>query len=116
MRNFKRHPGALVSTAALVAVSMAMLGACSSGEESGGGSAADDTYTWWDPYPQHDASSDWDARVQACGEEAGVTIDRTAYDTTTMTNQALLSSQAGTSPDVILIDNQALSTLSATAS
>jgi len=114
MRNFKRHPGALVSTAALVTVSMAMLGACSSDEQSGGGSAADDTYTWWDPYPQHEASSDWEARVQACGEEAGVTIDRTAYDTTALTNQALLSAQEGTSPDVILIDNPAVSTLAET--
>ncbi|HLR92904.1 MAG TPA: extracellular solute-binding protein [Jiangellaceae bacterium] len=114
MQHHKRRTGAYVSTAALAALSMAVLGACSSGESSGGGAAADDTYTWWDPYPQHDASSDWEGRVQACGEEAGVTIERTAYDTTALTNQALLSAQEGTSPDVILIDNPAVSTLAET--
>jgi len=114
MQHHRRRTGAYVSTAALAALSMAVLGACSGGESSGGGAAADDTYTWWDPYPQHDASSDWEGRVQACGEEAGVTIERTAYDTTALTNQALLSAQEGTSPDVILIDNPAVSTLAET--
>ena len=63
------------------------------------------------PYPQHDASSDWEKRVDACGTEAGVTIKRTAYDTTALTNQALLAGQEGSSPDVILLDNPAVSTL-----
>lgn len=69
------------------------------------------TYVWWDPYPQHEAGSDWDKRVEACGTEAGVSIERTAYDTTALTNQALLAGQEGTSPDVILLDNPAVSTL-----
>ncbi len=79
-----------------------------------GDAAAGGTYTWWDPYPQHDADSDWEARAAACGEEAGVTIDRTAFDTTELTNQALLSAQEGTSPDIILLDNPAVSTLAET--
>ncbi|MEG3615429.1 MULTISPECIES: sugar ABC transporter substrate-binding protein [Isoptericola] len=97
------------------------LAACGSSDDGstgadGGesGDAPGGTYTWWDPYPQHDGSSDWEARVQACGEDAGVTIERTAYDTTALTNQALLSAQEGTSPDVILIDNPAVSTLADT--
>ena len=49
--------------------------------------------------------------MEACGTEAGVTIKRTAYDTTALTNQALLAGQEGTSPDVILLDNPAVSTL-----
>src|SRR5690606_1445287 len=114
MQKLKRRSGVLMSTAALAAVSMALLGACSDGESSEGGPAAGGTYTWWDPYPQHDASSDWEGRVQACGEQAGVTIERTAYDTTALTNQALLSAQEGTAPDVILIDNPAVSTLAET--
>jgi multiple sugar transport system substrate-binding protein len=104
---------------ALGALGVLSLGltACSSGGTEGTDGAAeggDTTYTWWDPYPQHDASSDWGQRVQACGDEAGVTIERTAYDTTALTNQALLSAQEGTSPDVILIDNPAVSTLADT--
>jgi len=85
--------------------------ACSS--DSGGGSdaASSSTYTWWDPYPQHDDSSDWAKRVEACGTEAGVTIQRTAYDTTALTNQALLAGQEQKSPDVLLLDNPAVSTL-----
>ncbi|WP_147916132.1 extracellular solute-binding protein [Ruania zhangjianzhongii] len=115
MQQPTRRSTVLTATAALAAASMAVLGACSSaGSSSGGESAADGTYTWWDPYPQHDGSSDWEARVQTCGEEAGVSIERTAYDTTALTNQALLSAQEGSSPDVILIDNPAVSTLAET--
>lgn len=90
------------------------LAACSAGGAPGTDDAASDTYTWWDPYPQHEDSSDWANRVAACGEEAGVTIERTAYDTTALTNQALLAAQEGTSPDVILLDNPAVSTLADT--
>jgi multiple sugar transport system substrate-binding protein len=105
-----------VGALGVAALTVASLAACSSGGGSGSGSsaAAGDTYTWWDPYPQHDDASDWAKRVQACGAEAGVTIERTAYDTTALTNQALLSAQEGTSPDVILLDNPAVSTLADT--
>ncbi|MBL0888275.1 sugar ABC transporter substrate-binding protein [Myceligenerans indicum] len=89
------------------------LAACSTADDAGADEAGG-TYTWWDPYPQHEDGSDWANRVQACGEEAGVTIERTAYDTTALTNQALLAAQEGTSPDVILLDNPAVSTLADT--
>ncbi|MBO0608286.1 sugar ABC transporter substrate-binding protein [Myceligenerans salitolerans] len=90
------------------------LAACSAGDDAPGENAAGGTYTWWDPYPQHEEGSDWAGRVQACGEDAGVTIERTAYDTTALTNQALLAAQEGTSPDVMLLDNPAVSTLADT--
>nr|WP_203453446.1 extracellular solute-binding protein [Jiangella aurantiaca] len=91
------------------------MAACSSSDDDGGSTeASNDTYTWWDPYPQHDEGSDWAQRVAACGDEAGVTIERTAYDTTALTNQALLSAQEGTAPDIILLDNPAVSTLADT--
>ncbi|HIY67473.1 MAG TPA: extracellular solute-binding protein [Candidatus Agrococcus pullicola] len=110
-----RNRTALATATALVAVGA--LAACSSGGGTGpgdGGDAASGTYTWWDPYPQHDGSSDWEQRAQQCGEDAGVTIERTAYDTTALTNQALLAAQEGTSPDIILLDNPAVSTLAET--
>jgi multiple sugar transport system substrate-binding protein len=115
MHHPRRKPTTLAAVAALSLVGV--LGACSSGGAAAGGGEAggeDSTYTWWDPYPQHDDSSDWAGRVQACGEEAGVTIERTAYDTTALTNQALLAAQEGTSPDIILLDNPAVSTLADT--
>jgi multiple sugar transport system substrate-binding protein len=98
---------------AVAAVAAGALTGCS-GSAGAGSADAEDTYTWWDPYPQHEDDSDWAGRVQDCGTEAGVTIERTAYDTTSLTNQALLAAQEGTSPDVILLDNPAVSTLAET--
>ncbi|MGZ0069661.1 sugar ABC transporter substrate-binding protein [Microbacterium arborescens] len=105
-----RVPVALVTT--LVAVGA--LAGCSSTASGGESTAESGTYTWWDPYPQHEEGSDWANRVQACGDTAGVTIERTAYDTTGLTNQALLAAQENNSPDIILLDNPAVSTLAET--
>jgi multiple sugar transport system substrate-binding protein len=108
------------AAAAAAAVALGLVG-CSSGSSSGSESgtspasgASSGAYTWWDPYPQHDASSAWAQRVNQCGTEAGVTITRTAYDTTNLTNQALLAAQSNKSPDIILLDNPAVSTLADT--
>jgi multiple sugar transport system substrate-binding protein len=90
---------------------LALAGCSSSGGDS---EQSADTYTWWDPYPQHEDDSAWAKRVQSCGDQAGVTIKRTAYDTTALTNQSLLAAQEGNAPDVILIDNPAVSTLADT--
>ncbi len=111
------HKSRAIAAAAVSAVSLLALTACTASGDSSGessGASGSDTYTWWDPYPQHTDGSDWQNRVQACGDEAGVTIDRTAYDTTALTNQLLLSAQEGTSPDVVLLDNPAVSTLADT--
>ncbi|MEE6283247.1 sugar ABC transporter substrate-binding protein [Georgenia sp. MJ170] len=105
-----------IAIAAAAVLASGALVACSDGDGDGDGgdTAAGGTYTWWDPYPQHTDGSDWDNRVAACGTEAGVTIDRTAFDTTQLTNQALLSAQEGNAPDIILLDNPAVSTLAGT--
>lgn len=110
----KRIPFAVRVLGAAGALSLALAGCSSDSGGSSGSGGGQDTYTWWDPYPQHERGSDWEQRAQACGEDAGVTIQRTAYDTTALTNQALLSAQEGTSPDIILIDNPAVSTLADT--
>ncbi|MFG1679487.1 extracellular solute-binding protein [Nonomuraea sp. NPDC049269] len=97
---------AVLALSALAACSSAPQGGAATSSASAGGA-----YTWWDPYPQHDPASAWAKRVNACGQQAGVTIQRTAYDTTALTNQALLAGQEGNAPDVILLDNPAVSTL-----
>ncbi|GAB3084107.1 ABC transporter substrate-binding protein [Micromonospora schwarzwaldensis] len=78
------------------------------GPDGGAGGAA---YTVWDPYPQFAAGSDWEKLLQSCGSAAGVTVRRTGYDTTDLTNKALLAAQQSNSPDVLIIDNPVISTL-----
>ncbi len=38
-------------------------------------------------------------------------VKRTAYDTTDLTNKALLAAQQGNAPDVLIVDNPVVSTL-----
>ena len=85
---------------------------CSNGSDSdGSGGSSAKQFQFWDPYPQFDNSSDWVKLVKSCGDEAGVKIKRTGYDTSDLTNKALLAGQQGASPDVIVIDNPVISTL-----
>ena len=100
--------------AALAAVgTLASLTACSGGSSSSDSSSgkAGGTYTFWDPYPQFDASSAWGKLVTGCGTKAGVKLKRTPYDTTDLGNKALLAAQQGNAPDVMLVDNPVVSTL-----
>ncbi|MDM7886038.1 extracellular solute-binding protein [Curtobacterium sp. RHCKG23] len=100
--------GALVAAASVVA---GLTGCSAQSSGSGSSDAAKGTYTFWDPYPQYDASSDWGKLIAQCGKDAGVTVKRTGYDTSDLTNKALLAGQQGKSPDVLLVDNPVVSTL-----
>jgi multiple sugar transport system substrate-binding protein len=96
------------------AVAAALTGCSSSGSSvtsASSSSSSGGTYTFWDPYPQYSASSAWAELVASCGTKAGVTIKRTAFDTTALTTQALLAAQQGKSPDILLVDNPVVSTL-----
>jgi multiple sugar transport system substrate-binding protein len=103
-RTIRPAVAAAIATGAL----LGMTTACGSGS---GGDSAGGEYTFWDPYPQFDESSDWGRLVTRCGERAGVTVDRTAYDTSDLANRALLAGQQGNSPDVMVVDNPVVSTL-----
>ncbi|MGW2520942.1 sugar ABC transporter substrate-binding protein [Streptomyces sp. NPDC001617] len=85
--------------------------ACSSSGSSSAKGADSNTYTIWDPYPQFDKSSAWAKLLDGCGTEAGVKIKRTAFDTSDLTNKALLAAQQGNSADVLIVDNPVVSTL-----
>ncbi len=102
----------LRATAALT-ITVCLVAGCSSADSGSGdsGSAAGGTYTVWDPYPQFDNSSDWVKLLTSCGTAAGVTVERTGYDTTDLTNKALLAAQQNNSPDVLIVDNPVVSTL-----
>ncbi len=93
----------------LTAIAAASTTACSSSGDNANG--PNSTYTIWDPYPQYDAGSDWVKLLNKCGADAGVTVTRTGYDTTDLTNKVLLAAQQGTAPDVLIVDNPVISTL-----
>jgi multiple sugar transport system substrate-binding protein len=98
--------------ASLIALALtAGAAACSSDDGSGGSGSGGGTYTIWDPYPQYDDSSAWVQLLGKCGTDAGVTVKRTGYDTSDLTNKALLAAQQGNSPDVLIVDNPVVSTL-----
>ncbi|MGW0859802.1 sugar ABC transporter substrate-binding protein [Streptomyces sp. NPDC002690] len=109
MRNLRRSAIA----AALAFGTLATAAGCSDGGSGSGSDASSDrgTYTFWDPYPQFDASSDWTKLVTGCGTKAGVTVKRTGMDTTDLGNKALLAAQQDNAPDVMLVDNPVVSTL-----
>jgi multiple sugar transport system substrate-binding protein len=96
--------------AAAVTLLACVLAGCSHASP-GSGSGGGGTYPIWDPYPQFDADSAWVKLLTKCGTDAGVTVKRTGYDTTDLTNKALLAAQQGNSPDVLIVDNPVVSTL-----
>ncbi len=92
---------------ALVAVGLTV-SACSSQDA---GNAGPGTYSVWDPYPQFDKGSEWAKVIEQCGGQAGVKVERQAYDTTDLTSKVLLAAQQGTAPNVLVVDNPVVSTL-----
>ncbi len=100
--------GAAACSSSPSSSSAAPAAASSSGSAS---SAAGGTYTIWDPYPQYSQGSAWTDLLARCGSEAGVTVKRTAFDTTALTSKVLLAAQQGDPPDVLIIDNPVVSTL-----
>jgi multiple sugar transport system substrate-binding protein len=101
----------LAAAAALTLVAGLAAGCSSDSGAAGDGAEAGGTYRIWDPYPQFDNGSDWVKLLSRCGTDAGVTVERTGYDTTDLTNKALLAAQQDNSPDVLIVDNPVVSTL-----
>lgn len=97
-------------TLAALAVAAGMV-ACSTSSGGGGAEGRGAAYTVWDPYPQYDKSSAWVKLLDTCGAQAGVKVERTGYDTSDLTNKALLAAQQGKAPDVLIVDNPVVSTL-----
>ena len=96
-----------LAAVAVTALAVATGSACSSSADD----PDDAAYVLWDPYPQFADDSEWVALLDRCGTSAGVTVERTGYDTTDLTNKALLAAQQGNSPDVLIVDNPVISTL-----
>jgi multiple sugar transport system substrate-binding protein len=98
----------VVATVALVTA----LAACAS-SPSGSPSPAVSTGTAvttisvWDPYPQHNDSSDWAKYVQSCAP-AGATIKRTTAATSDLLNNLTSAVKEDNAPDVVMLDNPAV--------
>ncbi|MGD8193036.1 sugar ABC transporter substrate-binding protein [Herbiconiux sp. P18] len=103
-----RAAGALALTAV---VGVVLAGCSTPGASTSTDSAAGGEFTFWDPYPQYDETSEWAKVIDSCAADAGATITRTAYDTSDLTSKALLAGQQGDSPDILLVDNPVISTL-----
>ncbi|WP_197686049.1 sugar ABC transporter substrate-binding protein [Actinoplanes derwentensis] len=97
--------------AAALTLAACLLTGCSNSTGTPTGSTAGTEFAIWDPYPQFDDSSDWVKLLTKCGTDAGVAVERTGYDTTDLTNKALLAAQQDNSPDVLIVDNPVVSTL-----
>ncbi|MFI7542367.1 extracellular solute-binding protein [Actinoplanes sp. NPDC049599] len=101
-----------LGAAAALALAAGLVVGCSSSDDAAGDAAdAGGAYRIWDPYPQFDTGSDWVKLLTKCGTDAGVAVERTGYDTTDLTNKALLAAQQDNSPDVLIVDNPVVSTL-----
>ncbi len=102
----------LTATAMTLVALTAVTTACSDGGGTTSERGADGgTYSIWDPYPQFDKSSAWAKLLDGCGSKAGVKIKRTAFDTSDLSNKALLAAQQDNSADVLIVDNPVVSTL-----
>ncbi|MEU0024853.1 extracellular solute-binding protein, partial [Streptomyces sp. NPDC006335] len=95
----------------VVAVTTGATACSSSGSGSSTKAADSGTYTVWDPYPQFAKGSAWTDLLDKCGTQAGVKVKRTGFDTSDLTNKALLAAQQGNSADVLIVDNPVVSTL-----
>ncbi|HEX5403603.1 MAG TPA: extracellular solute-binding protein [Pseudonocardiaceae bacterium] len=98
---------------AILGIALALAGAATacSATATPSSSAAPSTYTVWDPYPQFDHGSAWARLLAQCGTASGVTVKRTAFDTTDLTSKVLLAAQQGSAPDVLIVDNPVVTTL-----
>jgi multiple sugar transport system substrate-binding protein len=99
------------AAAGAATVMVCAVAACGSSSQGSSKSSASGSYTIWDPYPQFAGGSAWAKLLSSCGTTAGVKVKRTGYDTTDLTNKALLAAQQGNSPDILIVDNPVVSTL-----
>jgi multiple sugar transport system substrate-binding protein len=109
--SFAHRALVLGCAASLVAAGLAGCSSSSSAGDTKSSGKGGGTYALWDPYPQFDATSQWVKTINACGTQAGVTIKRTGYDTTDLTNKVLFAAQQNAAPNVLVVDNPVVSTL-----
>lgn len=91
------------------------LGACG-GDSEGGGSSGGGATTLrvLDYYNNDPGRTVWQKAIEACGQQAGVTISREAVPGASLIQKVLQQASSRTLPDVLMLDNPDLQQIAAT--
>jgi multiple sugar transport system substrate-binding protein len=108
--------GASLRTAlpALVAAAALGLTACGGGPGGGGGGGEVTSIRVLDYYNNEPARTDYQQALEACGQQAGVTIEREAVPGAQLIAKVLQQASSRTLPDVLMLDNPDLQQIAAT--
>lgn len=104
--------GAVLGRTALVAVAALALAACGSGGGGGGGDVT--SIRVLDYYNNEPDRSVYARTLDACGQQAGVTIEREVVPGASLIAKVLQQASSRTLPDVLMIDNPDLQQIAAT--
>ncbi|MGN9909921.1 sugar ABC transporter substrate-binding protein [Phytohabitans sp. LJ34] len=114
MIRFARSRRAQAALASILTLPLA-LGACGGGSgggsDGGGGSV---TLRVLDYYNNEPARTVWQKAIEACGQEAGVTIEREAVPGASLIQKVLQQASSKTLPDVLMLDNPDLQQIAQT--
>jgi multiple sugar transport system substrate-binding protein len=115
MKRSIKRPCAVGVTLVFAAATVAGTAACgSSNSGTASTKSTGGTFELWDPFPQYKDDSSWVKVIKGCGEQVGVTINRTGVETTELNKNLLLTSQQGNAPDIAIVDNPNVSSLGET--
>jgi multiple sugar transport system substrate-binding protein len=103
--------GAVLERFALAAVAAMALAACGGGATGGGGTG---TIRVLDYYNNEPDKTVYAKALDACGQQAGVKIEREAVPGATLIQKVLQQASSRTLPDVLMIDNPDLQQIAAT--
>jgi len=108
--------GASLRTAlpALVAAAALGLSACGGGSGGGGGGGDVTSLRVLDYYNNEPGKSTWGRKIDECGQQVGVTIEREAVPGPTLIAKVLQQASSRTLPDVLMLDNPDLQQIAAT--
>jgi multiple sugar transport system substrate-binding protein len=107
------RPRTLRILAGACAVPLA-LAACGGGDDESGGSSAVKSLRVLDYYANEPDKTVVQKTLEACGQQAGVTIEREAVPGDTLIAKVLQQSSSKTLPDVLMLDNPDLQQIAAT--
>ncbi len=103
-----------LALALALTVPLALAGCGSGGSSSGGSGQSAGTLAVEDYYNSEPGNTVWQKAIDACGQQAGVTIQRTAVPGASLIQKVLQQASSRTMPDVLMVDNPDLQQIAAT--